>query len=249
VSGSDGALWTFFITGALSVAVVLGAMAAFLVLSQRKTIALHRQYAQALLSAQEAERAHVGRELHDDVVQHLAHLGHDLGAIEATTPGTDTAARLAAVQSELDDVTHTIRKLSNGLHPSSLSFGLGPALARLVETFGEEGLHITPSVDQGSTGLERPAELALFRIAQEGLRNVRRHAGVDRAELSLERVDGRVVLEVRDQGAGFVTHHGGGGIGLHSMRERMALVGGTATIVSHPGRGTTVRASVPIAAS
>ncbi len=248
MSGTDGALWTFFITGALSVAVVLGAMAAFLVLSQRKTIALHRKYAQALLSAQEAERAHVGRELHDDVVQHLAHLGHDLGAIEARTPGTDTAARLSAVQSELDDVTQTIRKLSHGLHPSSLSFGLGPALIRLVETFGEEGLRIKPSVDQSPTGLDRQADLALFRIAQEGLRNVRRHAGVDTAELSLTRTDGRVVLEVRDQGAGFVTNYAGGGIGLHSMRERMALVGGSASILSHPGRGTTVRVSVPIPA-
>lgn len=245
MSGTDGALWTFFITGALSVAVVLGAMGAFLVLSQRRTIALHRKYAQDLLSAQEAERAHVGRELHDDVMQHLAHLGHDLEAIESG-PGSETAARLAAVQSELDDVAHTIRKLSHGLHPSSLSFGLGPALDRLVETFGEEGLTVTPRVHQGPTGLDKQADLALFRIAQESLRNIQRHAGVATAELSLARTDGHVVLEVRDQGGGFVPHAARGGIGLHSIRERMALVGGSATIMSHPGRGTTVRASVPL---
>jgi len=248
VSGTDGALWTFFITGALSVAVVLGAMGAFLVLSQRKTIALHRKYAQDLLRAQEAERAHVGRELHDDVVQHLAHLGHDLEAIESSTTGAETAARLAAVQSELDDVAHTIRKLSHGLHPSSLSFGLGPALDRLVETFGEEGLVVTPQVHQGPTGLDKQADLALFRIAQESLRNILRHAGVDTAELSLARTDGQVVLEVRDHGSGFAPHAARGGIGLHSIRERMALVGGTASILSHPGRGTTVRASVPLPA-
>ena len=92
MSGTDGALWTFFITGALSVAVVLGAMGAFLVLSQRRTIALHRKYAQDLLRAQEAERAHVGRELHDDVVQHLVHLGHDLEAIEVGASARETAA-------------------------------------------------------------------------------------------------------------------------------------------------------------
>ena len=246
MSGSSGALWTFLITGALSVAVVLGAMAAFLVLSQRRTIALHRKYAQELLRAQEAERAHVGRELHDDVVQHLAHLGHDLGAIEASATGDETRARLSALQSEIDDVAHTIRKLSHGLHPSSLSFGLGPALNRLIESFGEEGLAITPAVDQGSTGLDKQADLALFRIAQESLRNVRRHAGVDTAELSLRRDDGHIVLEVRDRGKGFHGHGARGGIGLHSIRERMALVGGTASVQSRPGLGTTVRASIPL---
>lgn len=248
MSGNDGALWTFFITGALSVAVVLGAMAAFLVLSQRKTIALHRRYAQDLLRAQESERAHVGRELHDDVVQHLAHLGHDLESIESTTTGTDTAARLSAVQTELDDVTQAIRKLSHGLHPSSLLFGLGPALDRLVESFGEEGLTIQHTLHQGPTGLDKQAELALFRIAQESLRNVHRHAGVDAAELSLTRDNGHVVLEVRDAGTGFNLHGARGGIGLHSIRERMALVGGTASVQSQPGRGTTIRATVPLPA-
>lgn len=247
MSGNDGALWTFFITGALSVAVVLGAMAAFLVLSQRKTIALHRRYAQDLLRAQESERAHVGRELHDDVVQHLVHVGHDLGIIEAMAAGTETAAQLSAAQTELDDVTQSIRKLSHGLHPSGLMFGLGPALDRLVETFGEEGLSITRNMHQGPTGLDKHAELVLFRIAQESLRNVRRHAGVASAELSLTRADGQVVLEVRDTGAGFHPNGIRGGIGLHSIRERMALVGGTASIQSHPGRGTTVRATIPLA--
>ena len=246
MSGNDGALWTFFITGALSVAVVLGAMAAFLVLSQRKSIALHRKYAQDLLRAQESERAHVGRELHDDVVQHLAHLGHDIGSIETMTSGTETAARLSAVQTELDDVTQSIRKLSHGLHPSSLSFGLGPALDRLIESFGEEGLTITHDVRQGPTGLDRQADLALFRIAQESLRNVHRHAGVHAALLSLTRSNGHVILEVHDAGAGFNPHSARGGIGLHSIRERMALVGGTATVLSHPGRGTTIRATVPL---
>ena len=246
MSGNDGALWTFFITGALSVAVVLVAMSAVLVIAQRRTIALHRRYAQELLRAQEAERAHVGRELHDDVVQHLAHLSHDLEAIETGANSDDTRARLTAVHSEIDDVTQTIRKLSHGLHPSSLSFGLGPALDRLIETFGEEGLRVTPAVHQGPTGLDKQAELALFRIAQESLRNIRKHAGVDCAELRLSRVDGQVVLEVRDQGKGFPPSAARSGIGLHSIRERMALVGGTASVQSQPGRGTTVRASVPI---
>jgi signal transduction histidine kinase len=246
VSGNDGALWTFFITGALSVAVALGAMAAFLVLSQRRTIALHRKYAQELLRAQEAERAHVGRELHDGVVQHLVHLGRDLEAIGALATSVETRERLAVVQAEIDDVSIGIRKLSHGLHPSSISFGLGPALDRLIASFGEEGLTIRSAVHLGATGLDQQAELALFRIAQESLRNIRRHAGVDTAELALRRVDGQVVLEVRDQGKGFQPHAARGGIGLHSIRERMALVGGTASVHSHPGHGTVIRASVPV---
>jgi signal transduction histidine kinase len=246
VSGNDGALFTFFITAALSVAVVVFAMGVFLVVSQRKTIALHRRYAQELLRAQESERAHVGRELHDDVVQHLAHLSHDVEAIESSAAGEETRARLSAVHSEIDDVAQTIRKLSHGLHPSSLSFGLGPALDRLIESFREEGLRVNPTVHQGPTGLDKQAELALFRIAQESLRNVRRHSGVDTAELSLTRTDGHVVLEVRDAGQGFHAGAARGGIGLHSIRERMALVGGTASVQSQPGRGTIVRASVPV---
>lgn len=245
MSGTDGALWTFFITGALSVAVVLGAMATFLVLAQRRTIALHRRYAQDLLRAQEAERSHVGRELHDDVVQHLTHISHDLGGVEAAATGT-AAERLAGIHLELDDVTESIRKLSHGLHPAGLSFGLPPALDRLVKSFAEEGLAVAPRVHQGPTGLDPQADLALFRVAQESLRNIQRHAGVRRAELTLARHNGFVTLEIRDQGVGFPAHVARGGIGLHSIRERMALVGGNATVVSHPGRGTTVRASVPL---
>ena len=86
----------------------------------------------------------------------------------------------------------------------------------------------------------------LFRIAQESLRNIRKHSGVEAAELSLRRADGQVVLEVSDRGRGFQSSAARGGIGLHSIRERMALVGGTASVQSQPGSGTTVRASVPI---
>jgi signal transduction histidine kinase len=226
--------------------VVLGAMAAFLVLSQRRTIALHRTYAQELLRAQEAERAHVGRELHDDVVQHLVHLGRDLEAIEVGASDVETRERLAVLQAEINDVSEGIRKLSHGLHPSNITFGLGPALDRLIANFGEEGLAITPAVHQGPTGLDKQADLALFRVAQESLRNIRRHAGVDTAELSLQRDEGSIVLEVRDRGKGFQGHGARGGIGLHSIRERMALVGGTASVQSQPGHGTTIRAVIPI---
>jgi len=245
VSGS-GALWVFFVTGALSVTIVLGTMGTLLVLSQRKTLALHRRYAQDLLRAQEEERAWIAREVHDDAVQRLAVIANELSSILPAAVSGGQANRIDGIVGEVQDLGISLRKLAHGLHPSAIDKGgIVPALEQLAADVGSGlGLDVRITIEQPPAGLSRDSELALYRIAQESLRNVARHAGVRQATLRLGRHNGRVVLEVADQGSG-ISRNGPAGIGLMSMRERARLAGGTLSISSRPGLGTTITATLP----
>ena len=245
MSGS-GALWAFFVTGALSVALALGAMMAFLVLSQRKALARERQYAQELLRAQEAERAWVAREVHDDAVQRLAIIANELSEVLPETVGA-ASKRVSGIVGEVQDLGVTLRKLAHGLHPSAIDKGgIVPALHQLAADLANaHGLTVDLIVEQTPAGLTRDAELTLYRIAQESLRNVARHAGVQRATLRLGRSNGITVLEVADQGSGILSGPGKAGIGLRSMDERARLAGGQLSVASRPGEGTTITVRLP----
>ena len=246
---NSSALWVFFVTGALSVAIVLGTMGALMVLSQRKTLALHRKYAQDLLQAQEAERAWVAREVHDDAVQRLAAIANELSEVlPSSVPEGDTN-RVEGIVGEVQDLGISLRKLAHGLHPSAIDKGgIIPALDQLAADMGNTyDLEVARQLEQ-PVGLPREHELALYRIAQESLRNVARHAGVKTATLTLAQQNGHVILQVKDRGSGDINPTGRTGIGLMSMRERARLAGGTLSIASRPGHGTTITARIPVKA-
>lgn len=246
--GSDNALWAFFLTSALTVAVAVGATAIFLVLSQRRTLALHRRHAQELLRAQEAERAWVAREVHDDAVQHLAAIANELRAVLPSAVPSLSAQRVEGLVGEVRDLSDALRKLAHGLHPSALDKGGAvPALQQLAITMrATDGFDVQLSLPDEPLGLAAEVELCLFRVAQEALRNAARHAGVREASLRLSRGEGTVCLEVMDQGAGMPEVPAASrGIGLLSMRERARLAGGTLEVTSRPGSGTTVRLTLP----
>jgi signal transduction histidine kinase len=202
-----------------------------------------------LIGAQEEERARLARELHDDVTQRLALLAIDAGREErkSSTPAGGSAMR--AMREGLARLSEDVHALSYRLHPSILEdLGLIEALKSECERFAR-----TSSARVDVTAAEVPANLpgdvalCLFRIAQEALRNIARHARAKRAEVSLRRVNGGLQLVVRDDGAGFDTaHRAGTSLGHASMRQRTFLLGGKIDIDSRPGRGTTIAAWVPL---
>ncbi len=242
----DGALLAFFVSGAVTVALALGAMVFFLVLSQRKTLALHRKYTRDLLQAQEDERAWVAREVHDDAVQRLAVIANELSDVlpQSVSPEGN---RVQGIVGEVQDLGISLRKLAHRLHPSAIDKGgIVPALEQLAsDMHAGFGLDVQVQVEHQPATLSRESELALYRIAQESLRNVATHSGAREAKVRLAGESGQVVLEVSDHGKGLDPRNGPGGIGVMSMRERARLAGGTLTLTSQPGTGTIVRVVLP----
>jgi len=233
------------------VGVLVGALGVAMVIAQRRVVALHRTYAQRLLAAQEAERARVARDVHDDAVQRLAVLRHELQELGGAGLALDAgqARRLTGIVGEVDDLAVRLRRLAHELHPAVIDqMGLVAGLEQLADEMGRTaGLSVRLALPAAPVSLPPDRALALFRIAQEALRNVVRHAAVTEAALSL-RADGDAVeLEVADRGRGFdaTGDRREAGIGLVGMEERARLLGGTATIRSRVGQGTAVVARIP----
>jgi signal transduction histidine kinase len=204
-----------------------------------------------LIHAQEEERARLARELHDDVTQRLALLAIEAGREERKLPDGAGGSVMKAVREGLGRLSEDVHALSYRLHPSILEdLGLVEALKSECERFA----HTSPIRVEMSAGdipepLPRDVALCLFRIAQEGLRNVARHAaGATRADLSLTRMDGGLRLVIRDDGAGFdpARRRDRGSLGHASMRQRTFLLGGKVAIDGTPGQGTVVEAWVPL---
>jgi two-component system sensor histidine kinase UhpB len=208
-----------------------------------------------LLETQEMERRHLARELHDEVGQTLTAIKMNLLAARRE-PGPEIAPLLEDGIALIDQIIAQVRSLSLDLRPSMLDdLGLAPALEWYVENQARR-LNGTAHLETGLGEARLPAHLetACFRLVQEALSNVGRHARTKEVWVTL-RVDGKdLVLEVRDNGAGFDVPTAwqraarGTSLGLYGMRERVELLGGTIDIQSAPGRGTTVRARLPLGA-
>ena len=201
-----------------------------------------------LLDAQEDERARVARELHDDVVQRLASLAIELARAKKLGDTPARRAALDALQTQLAVLSEDVHGLSRRLHPSTLD-DLGLDVAVVSEcrgSFERGGPPVDVDVDGEWSDVAAPTRLALFRVVQESLRNVARHAQAAHVRVRLHRHDDRVVLHVHDDGRGFARDDAAfrPGLGLSSMAERVRLVGGELSVVSSPGQGTTIHAEV-----
>ena len=208
-----------------------------------------RDLSRRLIGAHEEERALLARELHDDVSQRLAVLAIDVGRAELAAPDGAQAEAMTAVREGLMRLSEDIHSLAYQLHPSVLEeLGLDEALRAECERRGRQGaLDISVDLDPLPAVVGKDAALCLFRVAQEALNNVARHAGARAASVTLRQMDGGLLLAVRDDGVGFDPENPRKGmrLGLASMRERVRLVHGTLDIESAPGRGTTIVAWVP----
>ena len=198
----------------------------------------------AALAAQESERSRIAQELHDGVGQSLTAIILELGPLSEQVPGPSAAALLRireATRESLDEVRTAARRL----RPHVLEeLGLRSALAALTtDLFQNTGVHIRRGISTGLPELDSMVELVLFRVAQEALTNVARHAAATTVELTLAIRGTEVVLRVADDGRGI--RNGVNGTGLRGMRERAALVRGTLEVTRRDEGGTLVTLTVP----
>jgi signal transduction histidine kinase len=202
-----------------------------------------------LVEVQETERRTVARELHDEAGQALVSLRYGLQLLERETGGEGIAARVAELKQTTDSVIDSLHRLAGALRPASLDLvGLEAALRQyLHSTESKWGLTVRFKA-RGLKDERLPAavETALYRVVQEAVTNVVRHAAATRIDVLVERRDGRVVVMVEDDGKGFASATAGGAecLGLIGMRERAEALGGTLTIESAPGEGTTIAVEV-----
>ena len=206
------------------------------------------ELARHLQTVREDERAHLARELHDELGALLTAAKLDVARIRRTTRtgAPEIDERLRHMSELLDQGISLKRRIIEDLRPSALSnLGLTAALEILTQEFAERsGLKLQVELAEISAGEE--GRLALYRLVQEGLTNVLRHAKAEHVHIQLAEVDGRVRLSMRDDGQGFdPAAVGAGHHGLLGMRYRMESLGGTLQLLSSPGLGTQVLAQLP----
>ena len=204
-----------------------------------------------LANAQEEERRRISRELHDNLTQQLAGLAMDLGSLAAETPGSPARLRkrLRSVQSGVVQAAETARHVAYELHPSELDdLGLAAALQAYCEDFSSrEKIAVEFTSRNLPQALNRETASCLYKVTQEGLRNVAKHANAKRASVAVEGEGRRIRLLVSDTGVGFSVPSLGAtmGLGILSMKERARLINGRFSIQSQPGQGTQVTVEVP----
>jgi two-component system CheB/CheR fusion protein len=204
-----------------------------------------------LFTSQEEERRRVARELHDDLSQKAAVLEMDIEQLRRGPPDDQEALRseLDRLRERASTLSTGIRTMSHQLHPSSLEhLGLASALKSLVQEFGErEGMVATFRSRRVPADLSLEVAVSLYRIVQEALRNVAKHAGQTHVKVLLEGLQEQLRLEVRDFGEGFDTDgNRGRGLGLVSMAERARLIGGNLSLQSALGEGTMISVTIPL---
>ncbi|MDX3094754.1 HAMP domain-containing sensor histidine kinase [Streptomyces sp. ME19-03-3] len=197
-----------------------------------------------VLFAQEAERRRVAQELHDEVGQSMTAVLLELDRAAGQAP-EPLRGELQQAQEITRESLDEVRRLARRLRPAVLEdFGLVSALTSLTGDFATHtGLGVRRRFDTDLPTLDRETELVLYRVAQESLTNVARHAEAERVEVSLRHSGDRVVLGVSDDGRGTGIAHEGAGI--RGMRERALLLGAVLDITSTPRAGTYVRLTVP----
>ncbi len=202
-----------------------------------------------IVEAQELERRRLARELHDQTGQELTSVLLGLKAVGEAKNDAEHADALAAVREQVLETLHDVRRLAVELRPKALDdFGLTPALERLRDTFSQQTGMRVELESRIRERLPADVETALYRIVQEALTNIVKHAQASTISIVLAHQAGAVTVLIEDDGRGFT--HGDGsdeGLGLLGMGERLALLGGRLKIESTPGSGTTIVAEVPLA--
>jgi len=208
-------------------------------------------FASAAHAIRESEKTRIARELHDELAQSLTAIKMDATWIREAIPREAGAvrAKLDDMLGLLDTTVAATRRIASDLRPLLLDdLGLVPAIEWLTHNFSQRhGVPCKLSLDE-DVELGEPYATAVFRIVQESLVNVAKHAGASRVEVRVERTGAAVVLEVADDGAGFALDapRKASSLGLMGLRERARLLQGTVDIDTAPGRGTRIRVLIPV---
>ena len=202
-----------------------------------------------VVKAQELERKRLARELHDETGQALTSILLGLKPLEQSARTDEERAAMASLRELVVSTLRDVRRLAVELRPSALDdFGLATAVERLADTFRDStGMRVDVETQLGEVRLPPEVETALYRIVQEALANIVKHAEATHVSILLTRKEFSVAAVVEDDGKGFdETDTGDNVLGIVGMRERVGLVGGRLAIESGSGSGTTVAAEVPI---
>jgi signal transduction histidine kinase len=205
-----------------------------------------------LLNASEDEHRRLARELHDDLGQRAAALGVELGILERKIPPRclDVKDEVRILHGRLEGLSDQIRQKAHQLHPAILDLlGLAAALESYCSDFSElEKIRVKFTHRSVPTSLPKDAALNLYRIAQESMRNVSRHAEAKSISVSLTGGKNGLLLSIKDSGVGFdpASVRGKKSLGLISMEERTRMLGGILAIKSRPGQGTQIAVRVPL---
>ena len=201
-----------------------------------------------LLNAQDTERAHLARELHDDVGQQMAVLQVDLQLLLSRSADGTTQDALADIATRLSAIGTSVRELSHRLHPAHLRVvGLAAALSSLQRQLSTDRVSVAFSHEGVPASLPGDIGVCLYRVAQEALSNAIKHGRADRIEVCLKGTPDSVHMTIDDNGVGFDTRIASSGLGLISMTDRIEHVGGTLQVRSQLGGGTLVEVNVPLA--
>lgn len=214
-----------------------------------------RHLSREVLRAQEEERKRISRELHDVIAQTLTGINVRLATLkkEANLNSADLEKSIARTQKLIQHSVDIVHQFARELRPTVLDdLGLIPALHTFMKNFREQtGVLVSLSAFAGVEQVNGDKRTVLYRVAQEALTNVARHAQASQVDVKIQKTGGAICMKIKDDGKGFeeqrVLHDKKRKrLGLLGMRERLEMVGGTFTVTSAPGKGTTVTAQIPL---
>jgi len=201
--------------------------------------------------AEEEYRRRLARELHDDVIQRLALLRIEAEQISLASLPEEVRSRLSRIKDQLGTLASDVRSLSHRLHPPTLEqLGLQTTLHLLVDDYRRAGLDVTFGSENVSAAIPMEIATSLYRIAQEALQNILKHAHDAPARVELKREGRAIKLLVEDRGPGFYPEQvrKKGGLGLISMEERARALSGTVQVISKSDEGTLIEVQIPLQA-
>ena len=210
-----------------------------------------QQLSRQILQAQEDERYRLARELHDEAAQSLTSLLVHIRLLERANNPAEAQRHVQELRDLTARALEDVRRVALDLRPTILDdLGLAAALEWRVDEFNkQEGVQASITIDGMAQRLPREMELVLYRVGQEALSNISRHAAASEVHVVLQRRSAHCILQVTDNGAGFdpagVSARDGHGLGLVGMRERIAMIGGELEVASQPGAGAQITARVP----
>ncbi len=214
-----------------------------------------RYLSRQILSAQEEERKRISRELHDRIAASLTEINLDLTALGSEAAGYNQALkrRIARTQRLVQNSVEVIHAFARDLRPTALDdLGLIPALHSFAKNFLKQtGIRVRLKVFAAVEELDSSKRTVLFRVTQEALTNVLKHARASEVEVNIAKLDGAVTLSIQDNGRSFQVERllyspENKRLGLLGMRERVEMVGGSFRVQSARGQGTTIHASIPL---
>jgi len=223
--------------------------------AELKTRNQHQIYIRQLLNAQEEQRKRLSRDLHDGPVQNLVDIGHDIDQILDDKSGLNKSVSnpLTKIRDQVDDILEQTRRAIHGLQPPLLEeVGLQPAIIWLCDDLADSSdIKIDVDINLPLKRVSSELEITLFRLVQEALTNIKKHANASQIAVILTTSEQSIQLSITDNGSGFETPTGdqlysSGRFGLIGMRKRVDLLGGTFNLRTIIGKGTTLLIEIPI---